>query len=65
MDLSELNSFLKGKRDFLVTLVENQVLVKYEGFSECLLAVFHLHDELSCRKDFITLPYSGGQHLTK
>jgi voltage-gated potassium channel len=63
MNLSELNLFLKSKRDFLVGLLENPVLVEHEGFSECLLAVFHLHDELSCRKDLIKLPNADHLHL--
>jgi len=63
MDLSELNIFLKSKRDFLVGLLENPVLVEHEGFSECLLAVFHLHDELNCRKDLCTLSDADRQHL--
>ena len=64
MNLFELNVFLKSKRDFLVGLLENPVLVEHEEFSECLLAVFHLHDELSCRKDLSALPLSDRQHLT-
>jgi hypothetical protein len=55
--------FLKSKRDFLVGLLENPVLVEHEGFSECLLAVFHLHDELNCRKDLSKLPNTDHQHL--
>jgi voltage-gated potassium channel len=40
MDLMELSRFLKDKREFLVGLIENPVLVEHEGFSESLLAVF-------------------------
>jgi voltage-gated potassium channel len=64
MDLSELHKFLKSKRDFMVGLLENPVLVEHEGFSEALLAVFHLQDELNCRKDFTNLPSADQQHLT-
>jgi voltage-gated potassium channel len=64
LDLSALNTFLKGKRDFMVALLENPVLVEHEGFSEALLAVFHLQDELNCRKDFANLPNADRQHLT-
>ena len=64
MNLPDLNVFLKSKRDFLVALLENPVLIEHEGFSECLLAVFHLHDELSCRKDLLSLPHTDTQHLT-
>lgn len=64
MDLSQLNSFLCNKRDFLVGLLQNPVLIEHEGFSEALLAVFHLQDELSSREDLISLPNTDRQHLT-
>jgi voltage-gated potassium channel len=63
LNLYELNKFLRGKRDFLVGLLENPVLVEHEGFSEALLAVFHLQDELNCRKDFDHLPHTDQEHL--
>jgi voltage-gated potassium channel len=63
LDLPKLNAFLVSKRDFLVGLVENPVLVEHEGFSEALLAVFHLQDELRSRKDLTALPQSDRQHL--
>jgi voltage-gated potassium channel len=64
MDLVNLNAFLGGKRDFLVGLLENPVLVEHEGFSEALLAVFHLLDELNSRKDLTDIPPTDRQHLT-
>lgn len=64
MDLDQLNVFLIGKRDFLVGLLENPVLVEHEGFSEALLAVFHLQDELCSRDNFNELPDTDRLHLT-
>ena len=63
MDLSELNAFLRQKRDFFVGLMENPVLVEHEGFSEALLAVSHLQDELCSRKDQNGIPVTDRQHL--
>jgi voltage-gated potassium channel len=63
LDLSELNKFMKSKRDFLVGLLENPVLVEHEGFSEALLAVFHVQDELNCRKGFDNMPKADREHL--
>jgi voltage-gated potassium channel len=63
LDLSELNKFLKSKRNFMVGLLENPVLVEHEGFSEALLAVFHLQDELNCRKDLANLSSADRLHL--
>ncbi|MFH2012863.1 MAG: potassium channel family protein [Pseudomonadota bacterium] len=63
-DLKELSVFLKSKRDFLLGLLENPVLVEHENFSEALLSVFHLLDELSSRNELRTLPKSDINHLT-
>lgn len=37
------------KRRFLIDLIENPVLIAHERFSEVLLALFHLMDELNSR----------------
>jgi hypothetical protein len=63
MDLSQLHSFLMGKRRFFVDLLENPVLIEHEGFSEAVLAVFHLQDELNSRDSFDGLPKTDRQHL--
>lgn len=63
MDLGRLDVFLKSKRDFLVGLLENPVLVEHEGFSEALLAVFHLQDELCSRESFDGLPDTDRLHI--
>ena len=34
-------------RRFLIDLIENPVLIEHEDFSDLLLAVFHLMDELA------------------
>ena len=54
---------VKRLRGFLVSLLENPVLVEQEGFREALLAVFHLADELSCRGQVANLPRSDISHL--
>lgn len=63
LDLETLGNFLNSKRDFLVGLLENPVLIEHEDFSETLLAVFHLLDELSSRDKLNLLPDSDIQHL--
>jgi len=64
LDLKELKSFLNGKRDLLLSLLENPVIIEHEGFSDTLLSVFHLLDELSNRNELSTLPNSDIKHLT-
>ena len=63
VDFETLLAFLKGNRKTLVSLLENPVLVEREGFSETLLAVFHLAEELNSRDDLKTLPESDLKHL--
>jgi len=58
-----LGNFLNSRRDFLVGLLENPVLIEHENFSEVLIAVFHLLDELSSRDKLNDLPDSDIQHL--
>jgi len=64
VDLEFLKSFLKGKRDFLVRLLENQNLLEHESFTDLLWAVFHLTEELEDRDALAELPDSDLKHLT-
>jgi len=63
VDLPGLLELLAGKRDFLVRLLENPVLIEHESFSETLLAIFHLAEELSYRPEFSHTPEADAKHL--
>ncbi len=63
-DLSELKSFLSGKREFLLRLMENPNLLEHDVFTDLLWAVFHLTDELNHRDDLANLPSSDYEHLS-
>jgi len=63
-DISELKLFLAGKRGFMLRLLENPNLLEHEKFTELLWAVFHLTEELDCRKDCQLLPESDFSHLS-
>ena len=62
-DLEALKTFLSGKRDFLLGLLENPNLLEHETFTELLWSVFHLSEELAVRKDFQHLPATDGNHI--
>ncbi|MDI6866330.1 hypothetical protein [Methanoculleus sp.] len=62
-DLQELCHYLKERRDFLLRLLENPVLLEHESFTELLRAVFHLAEELERRGEFTGLPASDVGHL--
>lgn len=62
-DLIGMKDFLAEKRDFLLTLLENQNLLEHESFTDLLWAVFHLTEELEGRRDLSNLPQSDYEHL--
>ena len=57
-DLAELRAFLHEKRGFLLRLLENPNLLEHETFTELLLAVTHVVEELDYRDDLAALPPS-------
>lgn len=63
VNLEDLRNHLISKRDFLVRLLENPLLLDNESFTGLLRAVFHLTEELQARDDFRTLPETDMDHL--
>jgi hypothetical protein len=61
--LPELKSFLGEKRDFLLGLLENPILLEHHEFSDLLWAIFHLAEELAARPELGGLPPSDLEHL--
>jgi hypothetical protein len=62
-DLQALCRYLTERREFLLRLLENPVLLEHESFTDLLRAVFHLTEELERRGDFAGLPASDVAHL--
>jgi len=68
IDFQEMNNLLYQKRDFLIELLENPYIIEHEKFTELILAVYHLTEELNYRNDsggFKNLPISDYEHLAK
>jgi len=63
MHIEALTDFLRGKRDFLLALLQNPTLLEHEAFSDLLWAVFHLADELAHRRDLKQLSDTDCAHL--
>ncbi len=63
-DLEELRRYLVKRRNFLLRLLENPVLLEHESFTDLLRATFHLAEELERRGEFAGLPESDIRHLT-
>ena len=64
-DLEGLRSLLRGKRDFLLGLLQNPNLLEHESFTELHWAVFHLSEELNQRVNVKELPETDHQHLAR
>jgi len=62
-DLETLRGFLGGKRDFLMRLLENPNILEHDSFSNLLLAVFHLAEELAHRTQVERLTPADKEHL--
>ncbi len=62
-DLESLRALLSSQRDFLLRLMENPSLLEHEFFTDLLMAVLHLAEELVCREDLSRLPPSDLAHL--
>jgi hypothetical protein len=58
-----LKTFLVGQRGFLLSLLENPVLLEHAEFTEILYATFHLAEELYHRDDMTNLPATDYDHL--
>jgi len=61
--LKDLRELLLTKRSFLAELMQSPVLIEHKSFTNLLLAVFHLTEELHYRKDLGKSPKSALEHL--
>jgi hypothetical protein len=64
IDLQTLRSFLIDHEEFLMRLVENPMVFEHESFTDLILALNHLTQEMKARGDLSTLPPSDKGHLT-
>ncbi len=51
LSLLEVARLMKGKRAFIVGLLENSAVMEHEAFTDVLWAVFHVVDELEAEDD--------------
>jgi hypothetical protein len=58
-----VSSFYKNE-DFLLRIVENPMVFWHESFTDLILAVTHLSEELKARNDLSRIPPSDLVHLT-
>lgn len=61
--IKDLKTYMQDKRLFLMDLVENPNLLEKAEFSNLLLALFHLHDELEKRTELEKIDSTDFKHL--
>ncbi len=62
-DIIGLKEFLFKNKPLLVRIMENPIILEYESFSECLMAVLHLAEELEARTELTGIPAEDQKHL--
>lgn len=63
IDLEALKDFLTEKSELLVGLMENPYMLEHETFTDLVVAVLHLKEELESRDSLSQLPQSDRDHL--
>jgi hypothetical protein len=63
IDFVDLKAFLTSKREFLLSLLENQNLIEHEEFSDLLWAIFHLSEELQARSSVTNFSEPDLHHI--
>ena len=63
IDFERLRTFLVARRGFMLRLLENPSLVEHESFTDLILAVFHLTEELGHRSRIHELTAADAAHL--
>lgn len=61
--LQTMRGLFADKTDFLIRLLENPNLMEHESFTDLLLAVLHVSEELAARPDVTAIPDADLKHL--
>jgi len=64
VDRKGLKEILMRNEDFLLRLLENPMIFEHESFTDLILAVTHLAEELKAREDIDHLPATDLAHLS-
>ena len=63
VDLEAIKVLLQENRPFLVLLLENPTLLEHDGFTDMVLSILHLADELIARNSLNNLPKNDINHI--
>lgn len=62
-DFAALKQFLLSKKEFMLRIIENPILLEHEQFSELMMATFHLEEELFNRQSVSNLTMDDREHI--
>ncbi len=62
-DMCTVVEMLKEERAFLVEMLANPAILEKESFSNLLLSIFHLREEICSRNDVCTISAEDHEHL--
>jgi hypothetical protein len=63
VDMDAMRDFLLKNEEFLLRLVENPMVFEHESFTDLILAISHLTEELKARGSLSGLPQEDRDHL--
>ena len=63
IDLNNMHDYLVGKREFVLRLLQNPVMLEHESFTDVLRAISHLTEELLSREDLGNITDTDYDHL--
>jgi hypothetical protein len=63
LDLEALRAFLLSNEEFMMRLIENPMIFEHESFTDLILALTHLTEELRSRGSLASLPPEDIIHL--
>jgi hypothetical protein len=63
IDLVAARDFFLKNEEFMLTLVENPMVFEHESFTDLILAISHLTEELKARDSLFGLPMADRGHL--
>jgi hypothetical protein len=65
IDFFGLHYHLSTRHSYFLKVIENPALSGHERFTELLLHIYHLWEELECRTDLYNLPPDDREYLCK
>lgn len=62
-DLPYLREFLMNKKEIMLKILENPILIEHESFTNLIMSIFHLEEELRYRNNTHQLNHKDFEHI--